>query len=99
MKLGVNDPLQFDFVLSPPQEVLRSSMQQLLDLKAVNLFDMSLSTLGEYMSYLPLEPRLSFMVLKGIDLNIGWEAIILAALVTVSRNIFFELQKMNQKHI
>ncbi|GBN04998.1 ATP-dependent RNA helicase DEAH12, chloroplastic [Araneus ventricosus] len=89
MKLGINDPLQFDFVQSPPQEVLRSSMQQLLDLNAVNLFDMSLSELGEHMSCLPLEPRLSFLVLTGIDLNIGFEAIVLASLVTVSRNIFF----------
>ncbi|CAL1288271.1 unnamed protein product [Larinioides sclopetarius] len=89
MKLGIKDPLQFDFVQSPPQEVLLSSMQQLLDLNAVNLFDMSLSELGEHMSYLPLEPRLSFLVLTGIDLSIGFEAIVLAALVTVSRNIFF----------
>ncbi|KAF8794411.1 ATP-dependent RNA helicase DEAH12 like protein [Argiope bruennichi] len=89
MKLGIKDPLQFDFVQSPPQEVLRTSMQQLLDLNAVNIFDMSLSELGEHMSYLPLEPRLSFLVLTGIDLSIGFEAVVLASLVTVSRNIFF----------
>ncbi|GFU33438.1 ATP-dependent RNA helicase DEAH12, chloroplastic [Nephila pilipes] len=93
MKLGVNDPLQFDFVQSPPKEVLRSTMQQLLDLNAVNLLDMSLTQLGEHMSCLPLEPRLSFMILMGIDLKIGFEAIVLAALITVSRNIFFRSEE------
>ncbi|PRD22685.1 UNVERIFIED_CONTAM: ATP-dependent RNA helicase DEAH12 [Trichonephila clavipes] len=93
MKLGINDPLQFDFVQSPPKEVLRSTMQQLLDLNAVNLMDMSLTQLGEHMSCLPLEPRLSFMILTGIDFKIGFEAIVLASLVTVSRNIFFRSEE------
>ncbi|GFR01942.1 ATP-dependent RNA helicase DEAH12, chloroplastic [Trichonephila clavata] len=93
MKLGINDPLQFDFVQSPPKEVLCSTMQQLLDLNAVNLMDMSLTQLGEHMSCLPLEPRLSYMILTGIDFKIGFEAIVLASLVTVSRNIFFRSQE------
>ncbi|KAG8185520.1 hypothetical protein JTE90_019774 [Oedothorax gibbosus] len=89
MKIGVKDPLKFDFVQSPPKESLSLTMKQLINLNAVSKDDLSLTTLGENMSYLPLEPRLSFLVLTGIEQNIGYEAVVLAALVTISRNIFF----------
>ncbi|XP_054715382.1 uncharacterized protein LOC129224860 [Uloborus diversus] len=88
MKMGVKDPLQFDFVESPPKESLNSALQQLKNLKAVNN-DLSLSKVGFQMACLPLEPRLSHLILKGIEMNAGYEALILSALITVSRNIFF----------
>ncbi|KFM66123.1 hypothetical protein X975_02723, partial [Stegodyphus mimosarum] len=89
MQMGVKNPVQFDFVQSPSEESLKLAMKQLTHLGAVNETDLSLTALGRQMSYLPVEPRLSFLVLKGVDSNIGFEAVSLASLITVSRSIFF----------
>ncbi|XP_015923278.2 uncharacterized protein [Parasteatoda tepidariorum] len=96
MKIGVKNPTQFDYVQSPPRDALELAMKQLKNLKAVT-DDFSLTLLGEKISCLPLEPRLGHLVFDGIDNDIGFEAVVMAALVTVSRNIFFRTSENREE--
>ena len=87
LELGVN-PLEFDFVESPPKDSLQTAMNTLTDIHAVK--DGSITELGKWIAKLPLEPRLGVLVKNGIDKGVAVESIVIAACCT-STGIFFRM--------
>lgn len=95
LELGVN-PLEFDFVESPPKASLQTAMESLEEIKAVK--DNIITDLGRWIAKLPLEPRLGVLVKKGIDKNLPIEAMVLAACCG-SSGLFFRMGTEEEKKI
>lgn len=64
-ELGINDFENFDFISSPGLPGIRSAVETLYTLEALD-DDRSLSTIGEMMVKFPLIPRHSRMIVEGI---------------------------------
>ena len=97
MALGVNDPLQFDFVESPGSEALDSAFQSLQTLGAVDAQTKTLTDLGREIVQLPLEPRLGKLCLLGYDRGIGFDAVALAAVMAIGRDVFVRFGSEGEK--
>lgn len=76
LDLGVN-PLEFDFVESPPKTSLHTAMESLADIQAVK--DSGITNLGRWIAKLPLEPRLGVLVKQGINKGMPIETMVIAA--------------------
>ena len=85
LDLGVN-PLEFDFVESPPKVSLQTAMESLEEIQAVN--ENRITDLGRWVAKLPLEPRLGALVKKGIEKGVPIETMVIAACCGAS-NIFY----------
>ncbi len=88
IQMGVHDVENFDFVESPEEGAIQKATYSLILLGAVD-DNRRLTSLGEKMAQLPLEPRLAKLVLSGIEQHVGDEAVALAALVSAPGNIVF----------
>ncbi|MEW8541894.1 MAG: oligonucleotide/oligosaccharide-binding fold domain-containing protein [Candidatus Thiodiazotropha sp.] len=87
LELGVN-PLEFDFVESPPRSSLEIAMGSLQEIDTVK--DGAITELGRWVAKLPLEPRLGVLVKNGIDKGVPIEAMVLAACYC-SSGMFFRM--------
>ncbi|GFY52583.1 ATP-dependent RNA helicase DEAH12, chloroplastic [Trichonephila inaurata madagascariensis] len=86
------EPRKFEFVESPPREaVIKSveSLEQLGLIKESKEKGYCLTESGKKVVELPIEPRLAKLVLDGIKVGIGFETIIMAALVNEAGRLFF----------
>ncbi|XP_060560623.1 uncharacterized protein LOC132720487 [Ruditapes philippinarum] len=76
MEYGVN-PLNFHYVQSPSTESMQNAMLELTELGAIH--DLSLTDIGKLIAKLPVEPKLGVLIKKGIEMDIGIEAIVIAS--------------------
>ncbi|GFT82835.1 ATP-dependent RNA helicase DEAH12, chloroplastic [Nephila pilipes] len=86
------EPRKFEFVESPHKEaVIKSveSLEQLGLIKEIKDKGYCLTESGKNVVELPIEPRLAKLILDGIKVEIGFEAIIMAALVNEAGRLFF----------
>lgn len=79
-------PDRFDFVESPSKESIAKSLESLELLDLVK--DECLTELGKKVVELPIEPRLAKLVLQGIASGVGYEMIIIAAMVREAGRLF-----------
>ena len=93
--LGISRPDNFPFIESPGVENLRNSISALESLEALTVDEASgdpkLTDLGLQMSKLPLEPRLSKLVLVSNSEGDGETALVMASLCSMAGNVFFRL--------
>ncbi|GFQ78243.1 ATP-dependent RNA helicase DEAH12, chloroplastic [Trichonephila clavata] len=86
------EPRKFEFVESPPKEAVIKSLESLEQLglvKETKEKGYCLTESGKKVVELPIEPRLAKLVLDGIKVGIGFETIIMAALVNEAGRLFF----------
>jgi ATP-dependent RNA helicase DHX8/PRP22 len=85
--MGVNDLLHFDFMDPPPPQTLINALNQLYVLGALD--DEGLLTkLGRKMAEFPLEPQLSTILLKSVELGCSDEVLTVVAMLSVE-NVFY----------
>lgn len=97
MELGIEDVSQFDFVESPSPESIQQALEALKCLGALE--NGKLTELGRKIARVPVEPRLARMIFDGIDQGIGAEAVMLAAISTVSGSVFFRMGSEEEKQL
>ncbi|POM82909.1 Helicase associated domain (HA2) family protein [Cryptosporidium meleagridis] len=85
--LGVNDLLNFDFMDPPPTTTLLIALETLFELGALDE-EGFLTRLGRKMAELPMEPKLSKMVLSSVDLGCSDEIITITSMLSV-QNVFY----------
>lgn len=85
--LGVNDLLNFDFMDPPPTTTLIIALETLFELGALDEEGL-LTRLGRKMAELPMEPKLSKMVLSSVDLGCSDEIITITSMLSV-QNVFY----------
>ncbi|GIY32414.1 ATP-dependent RNA helicase DEAH11, chloroplastic [Caerostris extrusa] len=94
------EPTQFDFVESPKEEAVVRSLESLEFLGLIQENERKqfcLTQLGKKVVELPLEPRLAKLVLEGIQAKIGYETIIMAAVVNEAGRLFFRHEEIKEK--
>ncbi|GIY51042.1 ATP-dependent RNA helicase DEAH12, chloroplastic [Caerostris darwini] len=94
------EPTQFDFVESPKEEAVVRSLESLEFLGLIQENERKqfcLTQLGKKVVELPLEPRLAKLVLEGIQAKIGYETIIMAAVVNEAGRLFFRQEEIKEK--
>ncbi|XP_057296015.1 uncharacterized protein LOC130624965 isoform X2 [Hydractinia symbiolongicarpus] len=96
-QFGVEDPLHYDFVESPPKHALESALKELIKLDAVR--GNCLTETGEKMAALSIEPKLAKFVTLGIEGDFPLEAVIIAAICSVGGNVFFRAGSDEEKQI
>ncbi|KAH8739446.1 pre-mRNA splicing factor ATP-dependent RNA helicase [Cryptosporidium ryanae] len=85
--LGVNDLINFDFMDPPPTTTLLIALETLFELGALDE-EGFLTRLGRKMAELPMEPKLSKMVLSSVDLGCSDEIITITSMLSV-QNVFY----------
>ena len=86
-ELGITDVLSFDFIEKPEEVALRSAVDTLEFLGAIS--DGKLTDIGKVMASIPIDPRLSKIILDGLDESVGVEAIASVSISTLAGTIFF----------
>ncbi|CAL1291537.1 unnamed protein product [Larinioides sclopetarius] len=88
------EPRIFSFVEPPPREALKKSLESLehLGLIKENKQGFSLTELGKKVVEIPTEPHLAKLILEGVKLEIGYETIIVAALLNEAGRLFFRTE-------
>lgn len=74
--LGVENLLDFDFMDPPPQETILNSMYQLWVFGALDNMG-ALTPMGQKMVQFPLDPALSKLLIKSIDLGCSAEVLVI----------------------
>ena len=97
LELGIEDITQFEFVESPPIESIQLALEALKSLGAIE--NGKLTDLGHKIARVPVEPRLAKLVFDGIDQGIGVDALVLAAIATVSGSVFFRMGSEEEKQL
>ncbi|XP_021370409.1 ATP-dependent RNA helicase DEAH12, chloroplastic-like isoform X2 [Mizuhopecten yessoensis] len=88
------DPLEFDFVLSPSKEIMKSAVMELEDLGAVSA--RTITNLGKWISKLPFDPKFGVFIYDALAIGAGLEGIVIAA--SCSRgSIFFRTGATDEK--
>ena len=93
--IGIQRPDLFPFIESPGAENIQKSIEDLIRLGALAVDESSqnpnLTELGRLMSKLPLDPRLSKLVLVSNAEGNGENALVLASLCSMAGNVFFRM--------
>lgn len=85
--MGINDLLHFDFMDPPPVQTMIVAMELLYALGALDEEGL-LTRLGRKMAEFPLEPQLSKMLLKSVELGCSDEMLTVVAMLSV-QNVFY----------
>ena len=85
--IGIKDIENFDFIDPPEKEAWLEAYQTLIALGAITGKNNGLTTLGEKMAHLPLEPRIARMVLEADKYSCIKEVATVAAFLSV-RDVF-----------
>lgn len=80
------DVKDFNFIESPPDKTISNAISSLEYLGAIE--NKNLTVLGRKLTKLPLEPQWGKLVLSGVEAGIGFETVIIAALVSESSKLF-----------
>lgn len=86
--LGIDDLLNFDFLDSPPKELLRKAVELLYALGAFNQVG-ELTKVGRQVAEFPLDPMLSKMIVASDKFKCSNEIITTAALLSVGNSVFY----------
>ncbi|CAF2760986.1 unnamed protein product [Rotaria sp. Silwood2] len=86
--LNIDRIESFEWLQSPPISNLQEANQLLIWLNAVDSKG-KLTQLGRNMARLDIDPKLTAMLFKGQELDCLWYALVLAGMLTVSRNIWW----------
>ena len=98
--LGINDLSQISLIDPPDQAAWLAGEEHLRLLGALEADGhgiLPLTALGKAMSFLPVEPRLAAVALRGIDAQSTHVAVAVAALLTVAGRVFFRAGACDQK--
>ena len=87
MEFGVPNVLTFDFVEHPDYVALETAVKTLEFVGAIH--ENMLTGTGKKMAALPLKPQLSKVLLDGIKIGLGTEALISVALSSLAGQVFF----------
>ena len=87
LEFGVPDVLTFDFVEHPDRTALEAAVETLKFVGAVR--DNALTDVGKKMALLPLNPQLAKVLLDGVDIGLGTEALISVAISSLAGQVFF----------
>lgn len=93
--LGINDLLGFDFMDPPPVPTLIAAMEQLYSLEALDEEGL-LTRLGRKMAEFPLEPQLSKMLIKSVELGCSDEILTIVAMLSVQTVFYRPKEKQAQ---
>ncbi|KAJ9090496.1 hypothetical protein DSO57_1001954 [Entomophthora muscae] len=85
--LGVENLLDFDFMDPPPQETILNSMYQLWVFGALDNMG-ALTPMGQKMVQFPLDPALSKLLIRSIDLGCSAEVLTIVSMLSVP-NVFY----------
>ncbi|KAI0238175.1 Pre-mRNA-splicing factor ATP-dependent RNA helicase PRP16 [Massospora cicadina] len=85
--LGVENLLDFEFMDPPPQDTILNSMYQLWVFGALDNMG-ALTPLGQRMVQFPLDPALSKLLIKSIDLGCSAEVLTIVSMLSVP-NVFY----------
>lgn len=90
MALGIPDVMNFDFMSKPSPEAVRSAMEHLELLGAVEKKDgvVSLTVLGKKMASFPLEPRYAKTILLSPEFSCSEEVISIVSLLSVDTVLY-----------
>uniref|UniRef100_A0A8C5DK58 ATP-dependent RNA helicase DHX33 n=1 Tax=Gouania willdenowi TaxID=441366 RepID=A0A8C5DK58_GOUWI len=90
MALGIPDVMNFDFMSKPSPEAVRSAVEHLELLGAVERKDghVCLTALGKKMSSFPLEPRYAKTILLSPDYSCSEEIVSIVSLLSVDSVLF-----------
>eukprot|EP00092_Neocalanus_flemingeri_P010139 GFUD01010926.1.p1 GENE.GFUD01010926.1~~GFUD01010926.1.p1 ORF type:complete len:1441 (+),score=302.82 GFUD01010926.1:406-4323(+) len=93
LDLGIKRPDLFPFIESPGEENLKSAIVNLETLNAISIDEgtLKLTKIGRQMAKLPIDPRLSKLVLLANEQGNGEGALILASLCSMAGSVFFRL--------
>ncbi|KAF9291968.1 hypothetical protein BGZ68_001054 [Mortierella alpina] len=85
--LGIENVLRFDFMTSPPAEMMSKALELLYSLKALDDFGRLTIPLGMRLAEFPLDPFLGKILLDSEDFGCSHEMLTIAAMVSV-QNVF-----------
>ncbi|KAF9572912.1 hypothetical protein EC968_009218 [Mortierella alpina] len=85
--LGIENVLRFDFMTSPPAEMMSKSLELLYSLKALDDFGRLTIPLGMRLAEFPLDPFLGKILLDSEGFGCSHEMLTIAAMVSV-QNVF-----------
>ena len=96
-EFDIGDPFNYEFVEAPPKQALNMAKQELKDLDAIK--NGSLTRYGRIMASLDLEPKLGKFVALCIDMEIGIDAMVIAAVCSVGGSVFFRAGTEDEKQM
>ncbi|RKO85387.1 P-loop containing nucleoside triphosphate hydrolase protein [Blyttiomyces helicus] len=85
--LGVENVLHFDFMSSPPVEIMTRALELLYSLKALDDYGRLSMPFGTHLAEFPIDPLLGTMLLNSFRFKCGEEALTIAAMMSV-QNVF-----------
>ncbi|KAF9386945.1 hypothetical protein CPC16_007302 [Podila verticillata] len=85
--LGIESVLRFDFMTSPPAEMMSKALELLYSLGALDTFGRLTIPLGMRLAEFPLDPLLGKILLDSSRFGCSYEMLTIAAMVSV-QNIF-----------
>ncbi|KAH8914597.1 P-loop containing nucleoside triphosphate hydrolase protein [Atractiella rhizophila] len=86
--LGINNPLQFDFVDKPPEESLENALTTLYALGAFN-HEGELTKLGRRMAEFPMDPMLSKAVIASEKYQCTEEVLSIVSMLQESSSLYY----------
>ena len=101
-QVGINDPLNYDFVESPELSDLNKALRDLNGIGALEENDSGtykLTLHGKIMACVEMQPRLGKFIALGIESGIPMEAMIIASICSVGTNVFFRAGSNEEKQI
>ena len=87
LEFGVPNVLTFDFVEPPDHDALEAAVETLRLVGAIQ--DISLTDIGKKMACLPIMPELAKVLLDGVNIGLGTEALVSVALSSLAGQVFF----------
>ena len=98
--LGINDPLSFEFLDNPSQELITKALVELFHLGAID-DDGKITELGQVMCLFPLEPFLAKLLICAVHYGCREEMLTIAAMVSIalSANKHFHHHYKIQSHL
>ncbi|KAL4443077.1 hypothetical protein ABPG74_002144 [Tetrahymena malaccensis] len=94
--MGINNLVNFDFMDSPPPEMIVKSLEQLYALGAIN-DEGDLTKLGRRMAEFPLDPFLSKMLVQSEYYKCVDQIITICAMLSVGNTIFYRPNDKEKK--
>ena len=93
LSLGIDDIVHFDFLDPPPAETLKSGLEQLYVLGALN-HKGQVTKLGRRMAEFPCEISMSAMIIASDRYGCSEEIITIAAMLSVNAAVFYRPRQM-----
>jgi ATP-dependent RNA helicase DDX35 len=101
--LGIVNIVKFDFLSSPPSEIMIRSLELLYSINAIddnsNLTDIGnfkIIKIGKILAELPIDPKIGTILLKSIELKCSEQILIIASMLSV-QNIFVVARNLQDK--